>query len=105
MGQDIWIPDEDAGQPRLRVRVHYNHSDIQKYNSMVEDCNEKLEQDVNEVTWIKKYLADLTETVDIFNKIIVPLSNKQLSTADIEDLEIEKQRTNTKLGSIEAKVS
>ena len=101
MGQDIWIPDEDADQPRLRVRVHYNYSDIQKYTSMVETWNEKISQDVNEVTWIKKYLTDLTETGSVFKHMIAASSDLKLTPSDIEDLEIEKKITNTRVVSIE----
>lgn len=82
MGQDIWIPDEDADQPRLRVSVYFNYSDIQKYTSLVETWNETISLDVNEVTWIKKYLHDLTQaggSAGMFKNIADASANLKLS--------------------------
>lgn len=74
--------------------MHFNYSDIQKYSSLVETWNETIGEDVNEVTWIKKYLHDLTEsggTLSMF-KTIAGASEK-LTPQDIEDIEIEKKAT------------
>jgi hypothetical protein len=34
MGKDIWIPNQQAIGPKLRIRITYNYSEIQKFTSL-----------------------------------------------------------------------
>lgn len=34
MGKDIWIPNQQAIGPKIRIRLTYNYSEIQKFTSL-----------------------------------------------------------------------
>lgn len=78
--------NEDSKEPKLRIRIHFNYSDIQKYTSLSEHWDETISSDVNEITWIKKYLRDLTEPFGFFLHMADDHGSHELSPEDIEDM-------------------
>ena len=59
MGQDIWLPNYATNGPKLRVRITYNYSDIQKYQALEDQWKEMLDADINEYEWINTYLEQI----------------------------------------------
>ena len=68
MGQDIWLPNYATNGPKLRVRITYNYSDIQKYQALEDQWKEMLDADINEYEWINTYLEQIQQPFEMISK-------------------------------------
>ena len=97
MGTDIWLQHEDGAKesdPRVRIRLTYNYSDVQKYTSLLGEWNDYIGDDINEYEWICHYLTQLTEPFSFFlafHKVEGPRT-----TEEAQDLEEQRQQTRFK---------
>ena len=94
MGSDYWLPDDEVndGNPKLRIRITYNYSDIQKYTSLLAEWDDYILNDINELQWINKYLQQLNQPFGFLNQLIED-HNVVLNENDKQDLELEKINT------------
>ena len=99
-GQDIWCyanynernePVEEG--PKLRLRIHYSYSDVQKFTTMLVDWTDQIRQDREELLNIQNYLENLCEPFEF----LVPVLGTQaaaLGDQDRQDLKEQVQGDN-----------
>ncbi len=68
MGKDIWIPNQQAIGPKLRIRITYNYSEIQKFTSLEQQWKEFLLQDADEYMVARDSLQDIRKAFDFITR-------------------------------------
>ena len=70
MGQDIWLfaykgPDRDEG-PKLRIRLHYNYSDVEKYSSLDEEWRLNIVEELKVLSFYDEFKETMEKPFDFF---------------------------------------
>ena len=80
-------PDEEMENgPKLRIRVYYNWSDVQRYNDLLMEWQNTLNNDIAEYRDIEEALEHLTSPFSFFVKQVMK-GGIRLDTEDVEDLQ------------------
>lgn len=92
-GNDIWcyaMFDEDENGvesgPKMRIRVHYNYSDVQRYESLLDEWNNCILVDCEEKRTIDRYLENLSDPFNFFSMMVSEQAAAVLNQYDREDL-------------------
>ena len=99
-GEEIWLwaqVDEngygvESGE-KLRVRVHFSYSDVQRFESLLHEWHDYISEDIEEYELIKEYLDNLTTPFG-FMKSLANQKAQQLKEEDKEDLREQAQGDN-----------
>ena len=66
-GQEIWCYAEfDMNEqevetgPKLRLRIHFSYSDVQRFESLLHEWHEYINDDIEDLERIREYLDNLT---------------------------------------------
>ena len=91
-GEEIWLwaqVDENGfgieTDAKLRVRVHFSYSDVQRFESLLHEWHDYITEDVEEFELIKEYIENLTTPFG-FLKVSANTASAQLKNEDVEDL-------------------
>ena len=100
-GTDIWcyaqFDEEERGVengPKLRIRIHYNYSDVQRYESLLEEWFQHIIMDFEEKRTIDQYLENLSDPFTFFAIVSGNENAAALNDEDCEDLAHEQQGDN-----------
>lgn len=67
MNQLIWLPLlSDESMPKLRIRLQYNYSDIQRYDFLLNQKNQEIKEVLDDHTQIDIYLKYMTDPFKCF---------------------------------------
>ena len=76
--------------PKLRLRIHYSYSDVQRFESLLVEWRDFLENDIQELKMIQEYLENLTTPFG-FLKQAAAEKQEELSREDHEDMEEQRK--------------
>ena len=78
---------------KLRVRVHYSYSDVQRFESLLQEWHLHITDEIMELDLIKEYVENLTSPFG-FLKAVVQQKMDELDEGDKEDLKNEREGDN-----------
>lgn len=79
--------------PKLRLRIHFSYSDVQRFESLLHEWHEYINDDIEDLERIREYLDNLTMPFG-FLKQAASQKQEELSKEDHEDIEQEKKGDN-----------
>lgn len=61
----MWAQVDENGygietDSKLRVRVHFSYSDVQRFESLLQEWHDYITEDIEELDLIKEYVENLT---------------------------------------------
>ena len=78
---------EDEEGPKLRIKIHYSYSDVQRFESLRQEWYNYIEEDLEEYELIKDYLQNLTNPFEFMKmQMDENKGDRELNADDIEDL-------------------
>ena len=79
---------EDEDGPKLRIKIHYSYSDVQRFESLRQEWYNYIEEDLEEYELIKEYLANLTNPFDFMKQQRAETENdhNKMDQEDFDDL-------------------
>ena len=74
----------------MRIRVHFSYSDVQRFESLLQEWHDYITDDIEELDLIREYIDNLTQPFG-FLKAEFEKKNEELTASDKEDLAIERK--------------
>ena len=55
---------------KLRVRVHFSYSDVQRFESLLQEWHDYITEDIEELDLIKEYVENLTSPFGFLKAVV-----------------------------------
>ena len=71
----MWAQVDENGfgiesDSKLRVRVHFSYSDVQRFESLLQEWHDYITEDIEELELIKEYVENLTSPFGFLKAIV-----------------------------------
>lgn len=71
----MWAQVDENGygiesDSKLRVRVHFSYSDVQRFESLLQEWHDYITEDIEELDLIKEYVENLTSPFGFLKAVV-----------------------------------